>query len=175
MVKAPLALESVGKNPTDRGKNGDKTQCTDGWNQSSFGSGSFWSQYARCQTVKSVFGCYLYWQQWKGAVMWLHASYSAPWRGKEGVGTQSGLPSPPLGCWGHTLFLIVFVKCWSAMRRKPPIISLLFSLLVPLLSGVNSYASIANRRNSSFRLYKWANLKVAQICPHTGNIFAKIS
>ena len=30
MVKAPLALESVGKNPTDRGKNGDKTQRTDG-------------------------------------------------------------------------------------------------------------------------------------------------
>ena len=30
MVKAPLALEAVGKNPTDRGKNGDKTQCTDG-------------------------------------------------------------------------------------------------------------------------------------------------
>ena len=29
MVKAPLALESVGKNPTDRGKNGDKTQCSD--------------------------------------------------------------------------------------------------------------------------------------------------
>jgi len=29
MVKAPLVLESVGKNPTDRGKNGDKTQCTD--------------------------------------------------------------------------------------------------------------------------------------------------
>ena len=25
MVKAPLARESVGKNPTDRGKNGDKT------------------------------------------------------------------------------------------------------------------------------------------------------
>lgn len=30
MVKAPLTLEAVGKNPTDRGKNGDKTQCTDG-------------------------------------------------------------------------------------------------------------------------------------------------
>ena len=30
MVKAPLALEAVGKNPTDRGKNGGKTQCTDG-------------------------------------------------------------------------------------------------------------------------------------------------
>ncbi len=30
MVKAPLALESVGKNPTDRGKNGDKTFCSDG-------------------------------------------------------------------------------------------------------------------------------------------------
>ena len=30
MVKTPLALESVGKNPTDRGKNGDKTQCADG-------------------------------------------------------------------------------------------------------------------------------------------------
>ncbi len=29
MVKAPLALESVGKNPTDRGKNGDKTFCSD--------------------------------------------------------------------------------------------------------------------------------------------------
>ncbi len=29
MVKAPLALESVGKNPTDQGKNGDKTQCVD--------------------------------------------------------------------------------------------------------------------------------------------------
>ena len=28
-VKAPLARESVGKNPTDRGKNGDKTQCVD--------------------------------------------------------------------------------------------------------------------------------------------------
>ena len=30
MVKAPLALEAVGHNPTDRGKNGDKTQCTGG-------------------------------------------------------------------------------------------------------------------------------------------------
>ena len=30
MIKAPLALESVGKNPTDRGKNGDKTQCSGG-------------------------------------------------------------------------------------------------------------------------------------------------
>ncbi len=29
MVKAPLALESVGKNPTDRGKNGDETLCFD--------------------------------------------------------------------------------------------------------------------------------------------------
>ncbi len=29
MIKAPLALESVGKNPTDRGKNGDKTLCFD--------------------------------------------------------------------------------------------------------------------------------------------------
>ena len=29
MVKAPLALESVGKNPTDRGKNGDKTKSAD--------------------------------------------------------------------------------------------------------------------------------------------------
>ena len=28
MVKEPLALESVGKNPTDRGKNGDKAQCS---------------------------------------------------------------------------------------------------------------------------------------------------
>ena len=27
MVKAPLALEAVGHNQTDRGKNGDKTQC----------------------------------------------------------------------------------------------------------------------------------------------------
>ena len=27
MTKAPLAQESVGKNPTDRGKNGDKTKC----------------------------------------------------------------------------------------------------------------------------------------------------
>lgn len=26
MIKAPLARESVGHNPTDRGKNGDKTQ-----------------------------------------------------------------------------------------------------------------------------------------------------
>jgi len=30
MVKAPLALEAVGHTPTDRGKNGDKTQCTGG-------------------------------------------------------------------------------------------------------------------------------------------------
>lgn len=30
MEKTPLALESVGKNPTDRGKNGDKTQRSDG-------------------------------------------------------------------------------------------------------------------------------------------------
>ena len=30
MIKAPLALEPVGKNPTDRGKNGDKTQCSGG-------------------------------------------------------------------------------------------------------------------------------------------------
>ena len=27
MIKAPLAQESVGRNPTDRGKNGNKTQC----------------------------------------------------------------------------------------------------------------------------------------------------
>ena len=30
MTKAPLAQESVGRNPTDRGKNGDETQCADG-------------------------------------------------------------------------------------------------------------------------------------------------
>ncbi len=30
MIKAPLALESVGKNPTDRGKKGDKTVHIDG-------------------------------------------------------------------------------------------------------------------------------------------------
>ena len=30
MVKAPLARESVGKNPTDRGKNGHQAQRTDG-------------------------------------------------------------------------------------------------------------------------------------------------
>jgi len=30
MVKAPLTLEAVGHNPTDRGKNGDKTQCAGG-------------------------------------------------------------------------------------------------------------------------------------------------
>ncbi len=30
MVKAPLAWESVGKNPTDRGQNGDKTLHFDG-------------------------------------------------------------------------------------------------------------------------------------------------
>lgn len=29
LIKAPLARESVGKNPTDRGKNGDQTQCAD--------------------------------------------------------------------------------------------------------------------------------------------------
>ena len=29
MIKAPLARESVGKNPTDRGKNGNKTQRAD--------------------------------------------------------------------------------------------------------------------------------------------------
>ena len=29
MIKAPLARESVGKNPTDRRKNGYKTQCAD--------------------------------------------------------------------------------------------------------------------------------------------------
>ena len=29
MTKAPLAHESVGRNPTDRGKNGDQTQRTD--------------------------------------------------------------------------------------------------------------------------------------------------
>ena len=30
MVKAPLARSAVGPNPTDRGKNGDKTECFDG-------------------------------------------------------------------------------------------------------------------------------------------------
>lgn len=30
MTKAPLARESVGKNPTDRGKNGNQAQCIDG-------------------------------------------------------------------------------------------------------------------------------------------------
>lgn len=30
MVKAPLAREAVGPNPTDRGKNGDKTRPSDG-------------------------------------------------------------------------------------------------------------------------------------------------
>ena len=30
MIKAPLARESVGKNPTDRGKNGDKTERSGG-------------------------------------------------------------------------------------------------------------------------------------------------
>lgn len=30
MTKAPLAQESVGKNPTDRGKNGDQAPCADG-------------------------------------------------------------------------------------------------------------------------------------------------
>jgi len=30
MVKAPLALEAVGHNPTDRGKNGDKKKPSDG-------------------------------------------------------------------------------------------------------------------------------------------------
>ena len=30
MVKAPLAQEAVGHNPTDRGKNGDKTEYSDG-------------------------------------------------------------------------------------------------------------------------------------------------
>ena len=30
MVKAPLAREAVGHNPTDRGKNGDKTEYSDG-------------------------------------------------------------------------------------------------------------------------------------------------
>ena len=29
MIKAPLAREAVGHNPTDRGKNGDKTECSD--------------------------------------------------------------------------------------------------------------------------------------------------
>ena len=29
MVKAPLAREAVGHNPTDRGKNGDKTKYSD--------------------------------------------------------------------------------------------------------------------------------------------------
>jgi len=34
MVKAPLAREAVGRNPTDRGKNGDQTQsaCRRAWN-----------------------------------------------------------------------------------------------------------------------------------------------
>lgn len=31
LVKAPLARESVGKNPTDRGKNGDQAQHPDRW------------------------------------------------------------------------------------------------------------------------------------------------
>lgn len=30
MIKAPLALASVGKKSMNRGKDGDKTQCTDG-------------------------------------------------------------------------------------------------------------------------------------------------
>ena len=45
----------------------------------------------------------------------------------------------------HTLFSIVFVNCWSVMKRKPTIIWLLFSLLALLLSGANSCAFIANR------------------------------
>jgi len=42
-------------------------------------------------------------------------------------------------------FSIVFVNCWSVMKRKPTIIWLLFSLLVLLLSGANFCAFIANR------------------------------
>ncbi len=45
----------------------------------------------------------------------------------------------------HTLFSIVFVNYWFVMKRKPPIIWLLFSLLALLLSGANSYVFIANR------------------------------
>ena len=45
----------------------------------------------------------------------------------------------------HTLFSIVFVNCWSVMKRKPTIIWLLFSLLALLLSGANSCPFIANR------------------------------
>ena len=59
----------------------------------------------------------------------------------------------------HTLFSIVFVNCWSVMRRKPPIIWLLFSLLALSLSGANSYAFIANWR-ASFHL-TGANLSSA--------------
>ena len=39
MVKAPLALESVGRNPTDRGKNGNKTQYIGGKQRHSPGGG----------------------------------------------------------------------------------------------------------------------------------------
>lgn len=42
-------------------------------------------------------------------------------------------------------FLTVFVNCRSVMKRKPPIIWLLFSLLALLLSVANSCALIADQ------------------------------
>ena len=44
MVKAPLAREAVGHNPTDRGKNGHKKECIDGSERSSPVCGTGWSQ-----------------------------------------------------------------------------------------------------------------------------------
>ena len=59
----------------------------------------------------------------------------------------------------HTLFSTVFANCWSVMKRKPPIIWLLFSLLVLLLSGVNSCAFIASQRLHSSSLVQFFPLR----------------
>ena len=44
MVKAPLAREAVGRNPTDRGKNGHKEECIDRSERPSSVCGSGWGQ-----------------------------------------------------------------------------------------------------------------------------------
>ena len=44
MVKAPLAREAVGRNPTDRGQNGHKEECIDRSERPSSVCGSGWGQ-----------------------------------------------------------------------------------------------------------------------------------
>ena len=72
-------------------------------------------------------------------------------------------------------FLTVFVNCRSVMKRKPPIIWLLFSLLALLLSVANSCALIADQGIhftspvQSFPLLSFSYLRIG-----SNNIMLKI-